>query len=361
MTLLQARLIEEITAHGPIPVARFMESALSDKQHGYYFTRDPFGTAGDFTTAPEISQIFGELIGAWCAERWHALGRPECALVELGPGRGTLLRDALHATRRIEGFHAHLSVHLVETSPALRRIQRETLQAHHPLLQWHDGLETLPHRPALIIANEFFDALPVHQYEYTRAGWRERMVGCDPLTHSLCFVADSAPVASAIAAMLESYPPPREGAIAEINIAAREAMHTLAAHIKRHGGGAFIADYGYPGPVYGDTLQAVKAHRPHPPLIEAGSADLTAHVDFSALRHGAQSEGLAVFGPAPQGSVLEALGARERLAALCHSATPQQAAQLTSGLNRLISVQEMGQLFKIMAVQSPHLPPPAGW
>jgi NADH dehydrogenase [ubiquinone] 1 alpha subcomplex assembly factor 7 len=318
--------IEElIRRDGPITVAEFMRRAVAR----YYAGRDPLGARGDFVTAPEITQVFGELIGLWCVETWRAIGAPEpVALVELGPGRGTLMRDALRAMARVGGFRPAL--HLVETSPALRALQRDLPAC------WHDGIATVPRMPMLLLANEFFDALPVHQY----VGDVERRVGL--VDGRLAFLPDG------------------DGAVAERAPERAALAAEIATRIAAHGGAALIVDYGYVAGS-GDTLQAMRRHRRRDVLSEPGEADLTAHVDFGALAAAARARGARTWGPVPQGAFLLSLGIETRAARLVETATPDQAMLVRSGCRRLIDPGEMGTLFKVLAITRMNDPAPPGF
>ncbi len=340
-----ARLIARIREHGPISIADYMR--LCNAQ--YYATRDPFGAAGDFTTAPEISQVFGELIGAWCADYWQRRGAPkEVLLVELGPGRGTLMADALRATRRVPGFHAALRLHLVEQSPVLRKLQQETLAAFAP--QFHDDIASLPPGPLLLIANEFLDALPIQQFERQAGAWCERKVA---LAGERFVFARGAATSLAVSG--------DDGAIKELCPAATTVVGAIAQRIAQHGGAALFIDYGYYPSACGDTLQAVRDHRPHPVLEAPGNADLTAHVDFAALAEAARDAGAAASGPATQSGFLASLGIAAREAALLGAATPAQHETIRSGVRRLVDPNEMGVLFKALALTQKSAPVPAGF
>jgi NADH dehydrogenase [ubiquinone] 1 alpha subcomplex assembly factor 7 len=339
---------EHIKAHGSISIAEFMHLALLHPTHGYYTTRDPFGAAGDFTTAPEISQTFGELVGAWCAAMWQEMGAPEkVALVELGPGRGTLMKDALRATAHVEGFHKALSVHLVEASPKLRERQSHQLSDSHAHISWHDHPSDIPRRiPCLYIANEFFDALPIHQYIYHKGKWVERMVGMDE-HKALRFITgktlpDNAP---------ELPKKAKKGDILEVSPAAQAIVEDIATRIKNNGGAAIFIDYGYRDASLRDTLQAVKQHRHHQLLEKIGEADITAHVDFLALRNVADRIGVSTSKIIPQGEFLARMGIKERYDMLCNTVNSQEEADaLFEGVTRLVSPEQMGELFKVLMV-----------
>lgn len=329
-----------IALEGPITVERYMSLCL---QH-YYATRDPLGAAGDFTTAPEISQMFGELIGLWILEVWNGMGRPNpCRLVELGPGRGTLMADLLRATRLLPDFRAAASVHLVETSPALRQRQQATLASSGLNVAWHDRIGDVPPGPTLLVANEFFDALPVRQFVATERGWCERLVGLadDRLTFGLRAEPERSPDK-----------PLRLGDVLEWPAASVSIMKELSRRLVRDTGAALVIDYGYWGPAFGDTLQALKAHASVDPLAEPGEADLTTHVDFHRLAQAAAEEEARIHGIAAQGDFLEALGVEARAVALKARATPAQAADIDKALLRLTErgPRGMGELFKVLAV-----------
>jgi len=358
-TPLADLLRRRIADAGPLGIADFMAEALGHPDHGYYATRDPLGAAGDFITAPEVSQMFGELIGLWCAEVWRtALAPRPVALVELGPGRGTLMADALRAARMLPDFAEALTVHLVETSPVLRSAQERTLAAHQ--VQWHRSLETVPDGPALLIANEFFDALPVRQFELAAGGWHERMVGLAPGGARFCVVLapDAAPDAPVPREIHEAAQP---GDVAETCPAGLSIAGQLARRVARHGGAALIIDYGHAASAPGDTLQAVRGHKRCDPLDVPGEADLTAHVDFAALAREAARRGAATYGPVPQGLFLARLGIAERAERLRRSATPEQARDIASALHRLIAQEEMGTLFKVLAITPADMPAPPGF
>ncbi len=358
MTTPLARLLaRRIAVEGPITVAAFMADALGHPDHGYYVTRDPLGAGGDFTTAPEISQMFGELIGLWAADAWARIGAPDpVRLVELGPGRGTLMADALRAARMVPAFRAAVRVHLVETSPVLRARQAATLAGADPI--WHADLATVPPGPAIVIANEFFDALPVRQFVRGPGGWHERRVTATDAGFALALD----PLSSAAAVLV---PEPVRlgaplGAVAEVSLAGRAIARTLGERIVRDGGVAIVVDYGHDRPGAGDTLQALRGHRPVPPLEAPGDADLTAHVCFASLAAAAVETGAAVHGPVGQGAFLEALGIRQRADALARSA-PERAAAILSARDRLIGADAMGTLFRVLALGPPGTGPLAGF
>lgn len=347
MGALTQILRDKIAETGPISLADYMALALSHPEHGYYTKYDPLGLRGDFITAPEISQIFGEMIGVWTIEAWRQMGGGPVSLVELGPGRGTLMADLLRATRSVPGFHDALTIHMVEISPVLANAQYMKLRHLHPRVEWLDSVEQLPASRTIVIANEFFDALPIKQFQMTAEGVCERRVGWDPATGDFTFTL--APPGLQLAKSGQAIP---EGTIMEQSPATRSTMRHLAQHLKDHGGAALIIDYGYLGEAHHDTLQAVKNHTFHPVLREPGEADITAHVDFPSLADIARDAGLLAFGPVTQGEFLIRMGAELRAQMLMNAAAPEQKEAILSGLKRLVSPQAMGDLFKVLAVAS---------
>lgn len=358
MTPLGRVLIERIRRDGPLPIADYMTLCLSDPEHGYYRRADAIGSAGDFITAPEISQMFGEMLGLWAAEVWNGMGRPAAIrLVELGPGRGTLMADALRAIgQTVPAFAAAIDLHLVEINRQLRARQAAALAAARP--SWHESIETIPPGPAIILANEFFDALPIRQFERTAEGWRERCVGIDAMGERLVFVTG----ASIATPPLEpAHAAAAIGDIAEISPACRALAAALAARIAAQGGAVLIIDYGPLASGVGDSLQAVQRHRKIGPLDAPGESDLTAHVDFSALGRAAHAAGGAVYGPLPQGVFLHRIGIVARAATLLRNASPEQARHIVAACERLIGEAGMGTLFKALAITAPEAPTPPGF
>lgn len=349
MTALADILIRRIAANGPITLADYMSECLLHPEHGYYSTRDPFGAGGDFTTAPEISQMFGELVGLCLAQYWMDLGAPEMVLAECGPGRGTLMADILRATRQVPGFHHAAKVVLVEASAHLRQVQRATL-GQHPV-QWVKGVQDLPEGPLFLIANEFFDALPIRQFTRQGAGWSETVVGASDGALRL----GRAP-AVALGALSDRLQDTAPGDVVEICPAASPIMAQIGYRIASFGGAALIIDYG--GWVSrGDTFQALKGHRPADPLAEPGHADLTAHVDFAAL---ARSSAPASHAYATQGAFLRALGIDQRAEILAKRLEGPALESHRSAHRRLTAPEEMGSLFKVLALHRPGTPPPPG-
>jgi NADH dehydrogenase [ubiquinone] 1 alpha subcomplex assembly factor 7 len=361
MNPLGEQLARRIRIGGPLSVAEYMAEALGHPQHGYYTQRDPFGSAGDFITAPEISQMFGELLGAWCAAVWQSMNRPRpVRLVELGPGRGTLMADALRATRKVEGFHDAIDLHMVETSPVLRARQRETLKPAVPRIAptWHDLFDDVPPGPLLLLTNELFDALPIHQFEYRGGRWHERVVALDSDQNRFVFALRPP---GAVFALAKPPPVPHDGAVIEICPAGVSLAAAIGRHVASDGGAAIIIDYGHDGSSVGDSLQAVRRHRKHDILAEPGTADLAAHVDFGALGRAARDVGAAVYGPIAQNTLLERLGIHHRAAALARNATPEQATNLRAATERLLHLEQMGTLFKAIAIAAPNLAVPPGF
>jgi SAM-dependent MidA family methyltransferase len=345
-----------IALEGPISVERYMALCLGHPVHGYYVTRDPFGAGGDFTTAPEISQMFGELIGLWAAEVWRLMGAPApVRLVELGPGRGTLMSDLLRAARTVADFSDALDVHLVETSPVLREGQRQKLGGSAGSIAWHAALSEVPPGPAIIVANEFLDALPIRQFMRSERGWCERLVG----------LADNGRLVFGLAPEPETRLPAggRPGDILELPRAALDLTRDAAERVVTQGGAALLIDYGYCGPAFGDTLQAVKRHAFADPLAEPGEADITVHVDFTRVAAAARECGAVVHGPVAQGDFLRALGIEARARALQARASEGQAADIEGALRRLTdeTLDAMGALFKVLAIAHPGLGVPPGF
>jgi NADH dehydrogenase [ubiquinone] 1 alpha subcomplex assembly factor 7 len=354
---LASRLRERIAREGSISVHDYMEACVGDRLSGYYATRQPFGQAGDFITAPEISQTFGELIGVWCVAVSQAMVAPAGVIVaELGPGRGTLIADALRAWRSAPQFLARVSVALVETSPALEAAQRETLRASPAPCEWYAALEDVPPGPLILIANEFIDALPLRQFVRQNGAWRERTVTLAG-GGALSFGAGAPAERDALPSWLGGFDA-EDGAIVETRPAAAELIATLAARADDAPVAALIADYGPDRSGIGDTLQAVRRHRFADPLAAQGETDLTAHVDFAALALTARAAGLAVYGPMPQGQFLLELGLEARVDRLSRAATPEQREAIVSGAGRLADPRQMGALFKMLALQSSGLAPP---
>jgi NADH dehydrogenase [ubiquinone] 1 alpha subcomplex assembly factor 7 len=344
-----------LAARGAVSVADYMAWCLTGREDGYYRQGEPIGRTGDFVTAPEVSQIFGELIGLWMGAVWLSMGQPKTfTLAELGPGRGTLMSDALRALRVVPGFAEAARLHLVERSATLRQAQAAALAAFAPV--WHERSEDLPDGPLILVANEFLDALPVEQFVYTEEGWRSRVVklGADDVPAFAAGDRADPPDADAL-------PPPQPGDILESRrVAALPLLRDLGRRARNHPLAALVVDYGYERDAYGDTFQAVQAHGYDDPLANPGAADLSAHVNFAELARMASASGLAAWGLLPQGEFLLALGLEARLQKLMSSARPEQIASLVLGARRLTDPYQMGGLFKAMALTGPGLsaPPP---
>ena len=349
-------LKRRIAASGPLTVAEFMRVALAEQGAGYYATRDPLGSAGDFITAPEISQMFGELIGLWCVDAWEKAGAPDpFLLVELGPGRGTLMADALRAARVRPQFLSAMRLHLVEISRPLRAMQEERLSGFHPL--WHDDQMTLPDGPALFVANEFLDALPIHQFQMTEQGWRER--GIDLLHDALAWTL--LPPGPQVGLLQAAHKRAKPGEIAEVCPAALSLAGAVGARMAEEGIAALFIDYGPAASATGDSLQAVKAHQFCDPLAEVGAADLTAHVDFAAVAGAAREAGARIHGAVAQATFLESLGIRTRAALLSTKAGAGDRGAIAEAMARLIDPRQMGSLFKALAIAHPDLQELAGF
>jgi NADH dehydrogenase [ubiquinone] 1 alpha subcomplex assembly factor 7 len=321
-------------------------------------TRDPFGARGDFTTAPEISQLFGECVAIWCALNWDAMQRPlPLRLAELGPGRGTLMADLVRTLERIAPALAHgTEIHLVETSPVLRRAQEAALRGRRAA--WHEAFAQVPAGPLLLVANEFFDALPIQQFLRSGDGWRERRIDWDETAQRLVFRAGP-PLPGAVPPVLAMAP---DGSVYESSAVATALADEIGTRLVAAPGAALIVDYGRPAPAAGDTLAAIQSGRKDAdPLAAPGEADLTAHVDFPALAAAFARVRARCWGPVTQGEFLTTLGIKQRLAALMARAAADQAAALEGGARRLIAPEGMGTLFLALAATSPGLPAPPGF
>jgi NADH dehydrogenase [ubiquinone] 1 alpha subcomplex assembly factor 7 len=350
MTALAALLQARIAATGPVTVAEYMAECLLHPLHGYYSTRDPFGAAGDFTTAPEISQMFGEVLGLCLAQAWLDQGAPApFTLAELGPGRGTLMADILRATRAVPGFHAAAEVVLVEASASLRAVQARTVGR---AVRWADTVDGMPEQPLFLIANEFFDALPIRQFQRGADGWRERVVGLQG--GQLRFGLSDPVPAQVVGAAFQADPP---GTVVEVCPQVAPVMATIGQRLSQHGGAAIIIDYGG-WRSKGDTLQALRRHAPEDPLAHPGEADLTAHVDFEAL---ARATGVARTGLTDQGVLLQRLGIDQRAARLAGAMSGAALQSHLAAHRRLTDPAEMGSLFKAIAFHAPNTPPPPGF
>lgn len=350
---LEALIRKQIAASGPMPVSRYMQMCLTHPEHGYYLMRDPLGRDGDFITAPEVSQMFGELIGLWAASVWHAMGMPpEVKFIELGPGRGTMMADALRAIRILPAFHEAISVHLVEASPMLRQKQMMKLgEITH--VEWYDRIEDVPEGPAIILANEYFDVLPIHQAVKRETGWHERVIEVDDDIFAYGVAKDPMP-------RFEVLLPPQvrvapNGAIFEWR--PDTEIMTIARRIRDQGGAALIIDYGHMRSDAGDTFQAVTRHSFTNPLKDPGGADVTAHVDFQALARAAEDIGARAHGPVEQGTFLTRLGIETRAQTLMAHSSHDESVNVAGALKRLTGPGKdgMGSLFKVLGISHPSI------
>jgi len=343
-----------IKSSGPMPVWRYMELCLMHPQHGYYVSRDPLGREGDFTTAPEVSQMFGELLGLWAASVWRAIGEPPLLrLIELGPGRGTMMADALRALRVLPPLYQSLTIHMVEVNPVLREKQRATLSGVRNIT-WHDSIDDVLDGPAVIFANEYFDVLPIHQMVKRETGWHERTVELDNNgTLVFAHMPDPTPRFEVLLPPLVRAAP--VGAVFEWR--PDNEIMKIARRVREQDGAAVIVDYGHMRSDAGDTFQAIARHSFADPLKNPGQADVTAHVDFQALARAAEDLGARVHGPAMQGDFLKRLGIETRAASLKAKATPEASADIDSALKRLTDSGRggMGSMFKVIGISQPDL------
>jgi SAM-dependent MidA family methyltransferase len=349
-TPLASVIKARIARDGPISVADYMDVCLQDAEHGYYRGRAAIGASGDFVTAPEISQVFGEIIGLWCAVVWQQMGAPPALrLIELGPGRGTLVRDALRAARVVPAFRAALRVELIESNATLAGVQREALESEGVAVSWSQG-PSAGDGPVIVIANEFLDTLPAEQWIFRNGAWHQRLVGLDA-SDRLAFV--DRPLVDDVKLPSE-LPGPADGDIFETRWRAFDALGRKLASLGAPLAGLFI-DYGHTVPGYGDTLQAVASHRFTNPLEAPGEADLTAQVDFASFREALHRHGVIGDGPVPQAEFLGQLGAVERASRLM-AANPQRVGELEAGFARLTAPAGMGSRFQAMGIRSVDIP-----
>ena len=356
---LQSEIKKLIKSSGPMPVWRYMELCLTHPNYGYYISRDPLGREGDFTTSPEVSQMFGELLGLWVGSVWKAIGSPSLLrLIELGPGRGTLMADALRALRVLPPLYQALSIHLVEINPVLREKQKAALSGVR-ILAWHDSLDQVPNGPAVILANEYFDVLPIHQAVKRETGWHERTVEIDD-SGKLAFGFADEPMPR-----FEVLLPPLVraapiGAVFEWR--SDTEIMKIATRVRDQRGAALIIDYGHVRSDAGDTFQAIARHSFADPLKNPGQADVTAHVDFQALARAAEDLGARVHGPVPQGEFLKWIGIETRAVTLMAKASLEVSEDISSALKRLTGDGRgaMGSMFKVLAVSEPGLTSLAG-
>ncbi|MGB8400536.1 class I SAM-dependent methyltransferase [Bradyrhizobium sp.] len=356
---LQSEIQNLIKSSGPMPVWRYMELCLTHPEHGYYVSRDPLGREGDFTTAPEVSQMFGELLGLWAASIWKAIGSPpSLRLVELGPGRGTMMADALRALRVLPPLYQSLSVHLVEINPVLRDKQRATLSGSRDIVG-HDSIDQVPKGPAVILANEYFDVLPIHQAVKRETGWHERTVEIDA-DGKLVFGAAPEPTPRfglLVPPLVRAAP---VGAVFEWRSDAE--IMKIASRIRDQDGAALIIDYGHMRSDAGDTFQAIARHSFADPLKNPGQTDVTAHVDFQALARAAEDLGARVHGPVSQGDFLKRLGIETRAVTLMAKASHEVSEDISGALKRLTDSGRggMGSMFKVLAITDQRLTAIAG-
>jgi SAM-dependent MidA family methyltransferase len=357
---LQSEIKKLIKSSGPMPVWRYMELCLTHPKHGYYVSRDPLGREGDFTTAPEVSQMFGELLGLWAASVWKAIGSPpQLLLVELGPGRGTMMADALRALRVLPPLYQVLDIHLVEINPVLRDKQKSTLSGVRSVA-WHDSIDEVPEGPAVIFANEYFDVLPIHQVVRLETGWHERTVEIDG-NGQIGFGAAPEPTPRFEVLLPPLVRAAPVGAVFEWRPDAE--IMKIATRVRDQDGAALIIDYGHLRSDAGDTFQAIARHSFADPLKSPGQADVTAHVDFEALVRAAEDLGARAHGPVTQGEFLQQLGIETRALTLMAKTTHEVSEDIAGALKRLIGGGRagMGSMFKVLAISAPHLTSLAGF
>ena len=348
MTRLKERIKSLIGATGPIPVSEYMALCLFDPDEGYYTTREPFGAAGDFITAPEISQMFGELVAVWFYQAWQGAGRPlPATFAEIGPGRGTLMKDMLRTWARLDpALVAGASFAMIETSPLLAEIQAQALAGQSAALAWHQTIDTLPRQPLFIVGNELFDAVPIRQFVHVGESWRERVVGLDSVDE-LHFFAGAGSVEAALLPASAADAP--QGAIAEVAPARSALMAAIAERIAGQGGAGLFIDYGHLQPGIGDTFQALRRHQREDVLANPGEADLTAHVDFAPLADIVRAHGLDAQ-LSTQGEFLLGMGLLERAGTLGADADAKTRQAISDAVERLAGPDTMGELFKVMKV-----------
>ena len=358
--MIAERLRDRIREAGPVSIAQFMTEALFDPRDGFYATKDPIGAGSDFITAPEISQMFGELVGLWAAQSWMDMGKPSpFHFIELGPGRGTMMADALRAARTVPGFMDAARIVLIEASAALKAVQAQTLGPSGAQISWVDRLEAVPAGPSIVAGNEFLDCLPVRQAIKRDGQWHERMVGLDADGERFVFVLGP-PLGvdeTLVPAPLRDTP---EDSLVELRPGDLQVLEALAKRFDADAGRALFIDYGPALSETGDTLQAIKAHKKVPVLDEPGTADLTARVDFQSLLTAADALDLTGYGPVEQGEFLTGLGMEARAAALSQAA-PEQRAKIARQVWRLTDPDQMGRLFKLVCIDSQRLPTPPGF
>jgi NADH dehydrogenase [ubiquinone] 1 alpha subcomplex assembly factor 7 len=355
MSLLETIIKKHIVKNGPITVAEYMELALQHSVHGYYRSGDVLGRGGDFITAPEVSQMFGEMIGLWCTDVWHKMGKPaDFTLLEMGPGRATLMQDALRATAKISGFHDGLKLHFLESNDTFRAMQKKKLGLYKPV--WIDDLTHLPKRPIIVIANEFFDALPIRQFEKTFSGWCEKKVIVQNEELEWTLRAVDVGERTIIPSSIEEA---KVGIIYEVSLPSILITELLARHMAEYGGAMLVIDYGFTERSGASTLQALRKHAYANVLENPGQQDITAHVDFGAMKHAARDMNSSDI--ITQGDFLRNLGIEFRAAMLHKNANAEQLTTINTALHRLTHVDEMGSLFKVLAITSRHIQTLAGF
>lgn len=354
---LESYLKDLIKASGPITVSEYMRLALSHEDYGYYRRNNPLGKEGDFITSPEISQIFGELLGAWIISNWHSLGmQQDPIIVELGPGRGTLMKDMLRLIKKIPALYSIAKVHMVEINGDLKEEQRKSLADEEIEITWHESLETVPRQSMFLVANEFFDALPINQFVKTENGWNERLVGLDD-EDNLTFMDGS----STNLDLLPKGEDIEVGGMYETSPDSIAIIQDIANRVRDDGGTALVIDYGYFHDGFKDTFQAVKKHEYWPVLKTPGEADLTSHVNFPLLKKKAEEAGAKAYIDVTQGELLEALGLSVRSEMLAKNADEKTKENITLSSRRLSHEDEMGTLFKCMAIAGSNSPIPLGF
>jgi SAM-dependent MidA family methyltransferase len=360
MNALLKHIKNRIISDGPLSVADYMSETLFNPKYGYYMTGDPIGKHGDFITAPEISQMFGELIGLWGAVIWQKIGAPKkINLVEMGPGRGTLIADALRAISTIPSFSSAIDIHIIETSPILERRQKRNLKALNFNIKWHKSFIDVPDGPLIFIANELFDVLPIQQFVKLTNNWVERKVGCNAMGQ-LTWIQDRNCVISK-ELIPQQFFRSKLGSVFELSQVGIELVSNITKSVVKFGGAALIIDYGHIESGIGDTLQAVKNHNYCDVLSEPGKVDLTAHVDFERLTNSVKINGGLGCGPVTQRDFLRRLGIETRAEQLKSSSSTRLKSEVLTGLNRLIGIKEMGNLFKVLAIIQPTQTCPEGF
>ena len=349
---LETLIKQDISLNGPMPISKFMSYALNHNKDSYYKAQSPIGNVGDFITAPEISQLFGEIIGIWCANYWHIENKPKkIKLIELGPGKGTLMSDLLRATKNIVGFHDAIEICLVEINTSLIEEQKKNIKYHN--IEWFSSYDEIPQDCiSIIIANEFFDALPIEQYIKRKDVWYINMVNIKQEMEYLCVTKQ--PVISDVKEFLAAkYQHVQEGGIVEINDESSILIKKISLNLQKNGGIMLLIDYGYlehPSRTFISTLQSLKNHKFNPLFNNIGSADITAHVNFSTLLEIAEFYGAKAYGPISQRSFLQNMHIDLRKDMLIATASAEQQEDILSGYNRLINTEQMGELFKVLAI-----------